>query len=165
MNELDMDSQAVLARFVRAACPPWLRYQLDDLTQMAAIKIIRGAEQPPYGPAFLRRVAYSIVIDELRRLRRNREVQMSPSLPDRIANSNDLSPETRARGAEVGAELVKCVEQLIPSRRRAVVLYLQDLDVPEIARRLQVPRKKASNLVYRGLADLRELLSQRGIEP
>jgi len=106
-----------------------------------------------------------VVIDEIRRKRRRNEVGMSPSMPDRIANSGDLSPETLARGAEVGQVLLECVATLSTDRRRAVTLYLQDHPVPEIAQRMECNRKRASNLVYRGLDDLRDALRQRGYEP
>lgn len=164
-RQVTEDSRAALAVAVRKLCPPWLADQHDDLVQMAVMKILRGSGTGPLTKAYLHRVAYSVVIDEIRRLKRRNEVAMSPSMPDRIANSNDLSPETRARGAEIGEQLVAALAELIPTRRRAVVLYLQDLSIPEIARRLGIPRKTASNLTYRGLDDLKATLRERGVDP
>jgi RNA polymerase sigma-70 factor (ECF subfamily) len=51
----------------------------------------------------------------------------------------------------------------VPPRRHAVTLSLQGHSVPEIGRLLGWTGKKAENLVYRGMADLRECLEGKGI--
>ncbi len=153
-----------LHQFVHRISPPWLGDQRDDLTQMAAVKVLRsGKTHLP--SALLYRVAYSVVIDEIRRWRRRNEICMSPSMPDRLARSDELSPETRARGSEIGATLIECLGELNADRRRAVTLYLQSHSIPEIAVTLGCNRKRASNLVYRGLSDLRSELEIRGVRP
>lgn len=119
----------------------------------------------PWGDGLLRRVAYSVVVDEIRRRKRRNEVGMSPSMPDRIVNSMELSPETRARGAELGKLLVEVMATLNEDRRRAVVLYLQGHSIPDAARVLGWDTKKASNAVYRGLEQLRRRLAERGLVP
>lgn len=119
----------------------------------------------PWGDGLLRRVAYSVVVDEIRRRKRRNEVGMSPSMPDRIVNSMELSPETRARGAELGKLLVEVMATLNEDRRRAVVLYLQGHSIPDAARVLGWDAKKASNAVYRGLEQLRRRLAERGLVP
>lgn len=58
---------------------------------------------------------------------------------------------------------LECLGSLKADRRRA--LYLQDHPVPEIAEQLESNRKRASNLVYRGLDGLRVELKKRGFEP
>ena len=47
----------------------------------------------------------------------------------------------------------------------AVVLHLQGHSVPEAARLLNWGNKRTENLVYRGLADLRNCLALKGLEP
>jgi len=161
---LDVETMVKLKRFVGRISPGWLADQREDLTQMAAIKILRsGRTDLPNG--LLYRIAYSVVIDEIRRWRRRNEVGMSPSMPDRLANSDELTPETRTRGAEIGAILVSSLAELNDDRRRAVTLYLQSHSIPEISRILGCNRKRASNLVYRGLEDLRSELLMRGLTP
>ena len=164
-TEIDADVRAVLERAVRRVCPVWLQSQREDLVQMAAIKLIRSSSDAELTDGYLWRTAYSVVVDEIRRRRRREEVGMSPSINERIVNSNELSPETMARGAEIGSVLVGCLGELNESRRRAVALYLQDHSIPEIASILEWNTKKASNAVYRGLEDLRLALRARGIEP
>jgi RNA polymerase sigma-70 factor (ECF subfamily) len=46
-----------------------------------------------------------------------------------------------------------------------VTLYLQGHSVPDAARILDWPAKRTENLVYRGLADLRACLSNKGLRP
>ena len=45
------------------------------------------------------------------------------------------------------------------------MMYLDGDGVSEIARRLECPRKRVDNLLYRGLATLRRALTQQGIDP
>ncbi|MEZ4239628.1 MAG: sigma-70 family RNA polymerase sigma factor [Myxococcota bacterium] len=162
---IDADLRDKLSLQVRRVCPRWLREQQEDLVQTAMVKLIRTTSDRAFDLGFLRRVAYSVVVDEIRRQRCRSETAMSPSLPDRIASSADLSPETVARGAEIGEELLAALETLSVDRRRAVTLYLQDHAVPDVASLLGCDRKRASNLVYRGLADLRDALRARGVVP
>ena len=164
-TDIDAEARAQLDRAVSRVCPPWLREYRDDLVQMSAMKILRTQGETDMSASYLYRVAYSVVIDEIRRRRRRQEVGMSPSMPDRIANSGELSPETRAHGATLGLQLTDCIGLLSLDRRRAVTLYLQDHSIPEIAQILSWDRKKASNAVYRGLSDLRVHLGERGIAP
>jgi RNA polymerase sigma-70 factor (ECF subfamily) len=47
----------------------------------------------------------------------------------------------------------------------AVALHLQGHSVPDIGKLMSWAPKKADNLVYRGLADLRECLVSKGVKP
>lgn len=162
---VDGEARARMVHQIRRVCPRWLRHQEEDLVQMAMVRLLRTTSVTDMRDAFLRRVAYSVVVDEIRRQKRRSEVAMSPSLPDRIANSGDLSPETLVRGAQIGQEVLDGLATLSTHRRRAVTLYLQDHQVPAVARMLGCDRKRASNLVYRGLSDLRDALRARGVVP
>lgn len=90
---------------------------------------------------------------------------MSPTLSERLVASGDVTPDMVARGNELSNVLSACLHELVEARRRAVVLYLQDHPVPEIARLLGWDEKKAKNAVYRGLDDLRAALAARGVHP
>jgi RNA polymerase sigma-70 factor (ECF subfamily) len=162
---LDAEVRGRLSRAVRRFAPPWMGDRVEDLVQTAAVRILRGSPSWTLDDPLLRRIAYSVVIDELRRCKRRPEAEMSPSMPDRIANSTDLSPELRAHGAGIGEVVVTAVQALSEDRRRAVTLYLQDHTVPEIADLLGWDFKRASNCVYRGLGDLRRALEREGVLP
>jgi RNA polymerase sigma-70 factor, ECF subfamily len=164
-REIDAATRDRLVVAVRRVCPPWLRDSSDDLVQTAVMKLLRSTVEIESTDAYLSRVAYTVVIDEIRRRKRRREVGLSPSLPERLRDSGELSPEARARGDQIGKALLACLQSLSADRRRAVALYLQDHSVPEIAELLGWDAKKASNMVYRGLGDLRTALARRGIGP
>jgi RNA polymerase sigma factor (sigma-70 family) len=160
---IDAETRERLLRAVVRVAPRWMADLHDDLVQMSAVKILRGRGESPMTDAWLRRVAYTVVVDELRRRKRRAEIGMSPSMPDRIVDSGDISPEIRAQGGQLGGVLLDCLQRLGLDRRRAVTLYLQDHGIPEIAALLGWDRKKASNCVYRGLEDLRGHLTERGL--
>ncbi|MCB9674784.1 MAG: RNA polymerase sigma factor [Alphaproteobacteria bacterium] len=163
--EIDDAVRAQLARSVSRVCPAWMRDELDDLVQMAVMRLLRSSAEVEPTPGYLSRVAYSAVIDEIRRKKRRNEVRATPSLFDRVADEVAITPEQLARAGQVGAVVLECLETLVPARRRAVTLYLQGHSVPEIAELLDWETKKASNAVYRGLDDLRARLAERGVSP
>jgi RNA polymerase sigma-70 factor (ECF subfamily) len=57
------------------------------------------------------------------------------------------------------------VDGLIPARRSVVKMYLAGYGREEIADLLGWTEPKTRNLLYRGLADLREALTEMGIGP
>jgi len=157
-----------LTRAVARVCPSWLSDQTDDLVQVALIRVIdagrRSEGEGPYSPSYLRKAAYSAVVDEIRRRRRRREV----ALEEEDGTGDELvqvaaNPEQRLRGREAGQAIRDCLQRLIRPRKLAVTLHLQGHSVPEVARVLGWNVKRAENLVYRGLADLRECLDGKGI--
>lgn len=164
MTELDAEIRDRLAKAVRRVCPDWMRDEEDDLVQMSVMRLLRKGMPERITGAYLSKVAYSAVIDEIRRKKRRQEVGMTPSVDERMADSKLLGPEQLANAGQVGEVLLEVLGTLVPDRRRAVTLYLQGNPVPEIAEFLGWPRKKASNAVYRGLDDMRARLRERGVE-
>jgi RNA polymerase sigma-70 factor (ECF subfamily) len=150
---------------VRSVCPPWLADQHDDFVQMSLMRILRSYPDAQINTAFLHRVAHSVVVDEIRVRKRRNEVGMSTSLDDKLEHEAAPSPEVTAQGVQLGEVVVQVLQELVADRRRALTLYLQGHNVPEISTLLAVDRKAAENLVYRGLADLREKLRARGFQP
>jgi len=163
--QVDESVRARLELTVRRVCPVWMRDELDDLIQMSVMRVLRSTSAMALTPGYLSRVAYSAVIDEIRRKKRRNEVNATPSLFERVADEGAASPEQLARSRQVGAVVLECLEQLATARKRAVLLYLQGHTVPEVAQLLDWSPKKASNAVYRGLDDLRALLRKRGFSP
>ena len=74
-------------------------------------------------------------------------------------------PERAAGSRRAGEGIRGCLRRLAPDRRVAVVLHLQGHTVREVAEMLGWNAKRADNLVYRGLSDLRKCLTAKGIEP
>lgn len=154
---------------VGKVCPPALAAHRDDLVQAAWIKVVRlGAKnegKTTFSASYLRRAAYSALIDEIRRHRRRREEPLEGDMAITEPTHGAPSPERRAFGGELGQAIVGCLDRLVRPRRLAVVLHLQGHSVPEIASRLGWVPKRAENLVYRGLKNLRGCLMAKGLEP
>jgi RNA polymerase sigma-70 factor (ECF subfamily) len=161
--------------FVRAVarlCPGWLSNQRDDLVQAAVMRVMHilskqpesGEEDTPLSASYLHRVAYSALVDEIRRMTRRRETDIENDAVDRVAIT-EQDPERVASSREIGRGIRDCLSRMHRDRRLAVTLYLQGHSVPETARVLDWPAKRTDNLVYRGLADLRQCLLTKGMQP
>jgi RNA polymerase sigma-70 factor (ECF subfamily) len=157
-----------LERAVSAHCPYLEVSERQDIVQAACLRLIKirekGEGNREFNASYLWRVAYSALIDEIRRQRRRREEPLEQETLD-AANHPAGNPERETASREVGSAIRSCLLGLVRNRRLAVTLYLQGYGVPEAARLLGWPRKKAENLVYRGLADMRQCLAGKGIEP
>jgi RNA polymerase sigma-70 factor (ECF subfamily) len=162
--------RATLVRAVRRICPAWLADRSEDLVQLAAMRVLaaRGAGEgnEPVAASYLHRVAYTTLVDEIRRLRRRPEEPLEDGETLVAADPHDASnPERRYQGHETGRAIRACLLELVPPRRLAVTLHLQGHTVPEASKLLGWDRKRTENLVYRGLADLRGCLERKGVSP
>ena len=156
-----------LKRSVARVCPPWFADRREDLVQVALMRVMailgKSEGKRELGASYLSRVAYSALVDEIRRLRRRREVPLEGEDgggPQPPAPGPD--PEQASRSRELRRRIRECLFRQVRSRRLAVTLSLQGHSVPEAARLLQWTVKKTENLVYRGLADLRHCLTAMG---
>jgi RNA polymerase sigma-70 factor (ECF subfamily) len=160
-----------LVRAVSRICPSWLASQADDLVQVALLRVMRrkSEENVQISTSYLRKTAYSALIDEIRRCRRLKEVALETEDgaidPRAETGSPQPDPEEVSAGHEVGRAIRECLAQMVRPRRLAVALHLQGHSVPDIGKLMSWDSKKADNLVYRGLADLRECLASKGVRP
>lgn len=164
------DVEDALGTVVRRLCPRDLDPHVDDITQQVLLRMHRALEATEgprvLTPSYQWRVAQSAVVDHVRRQKSQQRLKTSLSHHQSGAvPARGLQPEVQVAGREIGQAIGVCLGRLIASRRRAVVSYLQGHSVPEIARQLDCGTKRAENLVYRGLADLRSSLREMGIEP
>jgi RNA polymerase sigma-70 factor (ECF subfamily) len=166
--------RAALVRAVRRQCPRWLSDHADDLVQAALMKVMAAAGgsegNRPLSSFYLYRVAHSALVDEIRRRQRRREVPLGVTDADdepggHIEPQAAGDPEQDASLRELGAAIRECLLDMNADRRLAVTLYLQGHSVPEAARILGWAAKRTENLVYRGLADLRQCLLAKGHSP
>jgi RNA polymerase sigma-70 factor (ECF subfamily) len=161
--------RADIARAVARLCPPWLASRSDDLVQAVLIRVAelqRHREgNAEFSAFYLRKAAHSALVDEIRRLRRRREVSLNGESEVAGLAAPQPDPERQSAGRQLGRAIRDCLKTLVRPRRLAVVLNLQGHSVPEIGRLLRWTPKRAENLVYRGLADLRGCLERRGIAP
>jgi RNA polymerase sigma-70 factor (ECF subfamily) len=165
--------RANLARAVRRQCPRWLSDHADDLAQEALVKIMTAAQREgerSLSSFYLYRVAHSALVDEIRRRQRRREVALEADAPEDQSDGSAVpqaagDPEQDASLRELSTAVRSCLLDMTRDRRLAVTLYLQGHTVPEAARILGWAAKRTENLVYRGLADLRQCLLAKGHAP
>lgn len=162
------DLRQQLVRAVTRTCPRWLASEADDMVQNALLRVLeiqrRREGDVEFSTFYLRRAAYSVVVDEIRRRRRRGEVPLDPEAegeePGRPSEEPD--PEELSESRELGRAIARCLGGMIRPRRLAVTLHLQGHRIREVGGLMGWSAKKAENLIYRGLADLRECLGSQG---
>lgn len=160
--------RSTLERAVSAVGVRLQASERDDVVQAACLRLLemqrRSEGEREFNTSYLWRVAYTTLVDEIRRRRRRREDPLEPEVLNTTFHAPE-DPEREAAAQQLGSAIQGCLEKLVQTRRLAVTLYLQGYGVPESARLVGWQRKKMENLVYRGLADLRRCLDTKGIKP
>ncbi|MGB0514300.1 MAG: RNA polymerase sigma factor [Wenzhouxiangellaceae bacterium] len=158
---------AILERAVLRLCPDWQRSSRDDLVQTAVMRILErmppGEENPDLNSSYLYKTAHSVLIDEIRRTRRRGETSIEYAAS--VEDSNAPDPMQITEQMNTSSAIRECLQEMVQSRSLGVTLYLQGHRIADIARLLDWRPKKADNAVYRGLADLRNCLREKGIAP
>src|SRR5512138_2922238 len=75
------------------------------------------------------------------------------------------SPHDDVESRELAAQIDAALETLSLDRRVAVRFHLNGYDREDIARMLGWSEARTRNLVYRGLEDLRNRLTEAGVRP
>jgi RNA polymerase sigma-70 factor (ECF subfamily) len=114
-------------------------------------------------PAYIYRAAISASVDIIRR-RRARKADADP-LDDVAERMPDFhrAADVQLEDQELAATVHRAVALLAESRRAVVRAYLAGYDRQEIGDLLGWTEGKTRNLLYRGLADLRQTLESWGI--
>ncbi len=144
---------------------------VDELLQEVRIRLWRAHgsldrahEHIASVPAsYLHRTALSAAIDLLRRRRARRADRMVS-----IEDEPDTMPAVAGAdqglaGTELAEQVERAIESIQPSRRPVVRMHLMGHSREEIARVLGWSEATTRNLLYRGLADLRERLLAQGV--
>lgn len=141
----------------------------DEVIQDVRLRLWRSRGDPEtlrsVGPSYVYSAAVSACVDVLRRRRARRtgvdsvaDVAVTPlPVPE--------TPDTSLERTELEAQIFHAVEQLLPTRRPVVRMHLAGYDREEIAATLGWTVGRVRNLLSRGLADLREILTRTGIRP
>ena len=152
----------------RRCCPPWLAGHVEDIVQAAVMRVLavhkKSGGKAEFGASYLKRVAYSATVDEMRKQFRRGESPGGDAQMERIP-SPETGPERQSAAREIHHGLRDCLAGMIRPRRMAVACHLQGYSVPEAARFLGWTPKKTEHLVRRGIQDLRQCLASKGLEP
>jgi RNA polymerase sigma-70 factor (ECF subfamily) len=148
--------------------------EVDDLVQDLRIRlwrvIERGERIASEKPSYVHRMVMSAAVDLIRRRRgtegsggsgqgTGRSAAAEPAAPA------DSRPDRAAESADVVERVNRAIGELSDTRRPVVRMYLAGYQIEEMARRLGWTEPKARNLLYRGLAELRQRLTLLGVEP
>ena len=136
---------------------------LDEVMQEVRIRLWRGEKTNAPSTSYVYRTAISSAIDLLRR-RRARGGDRTVALDlveEPPAHAGD--PATALEESQLVEQVARAVEAIVPSRRAVVRMYLAGYPREEIATLMGWSEAKTRNLLYRGLADLRERLATMGV--
>jgi RNA polymerase sigma-70 factor (ECF subfamily) len=158
--------RAKLVISVRRVCPRWLSDRADDIVQDAMIRVLdwqkknEDLEAPP--SSYLWKVAYSATVDEIRRARRRRENPVEMEILEKQGPVDEQGPLQAAVSDDLAQALGGCLGRLRENRRLIVGFHLLGHTLAESEELSGWDGKKVQNLLYRGLADLRQCLSAKG---
>jgi RNA polymerase sigma-70 factor (ECF subfamily) len=166
--------------YLRLLARTWLngvargRAEPSDLVQETMLRAarafsdFRGTSEEEL-VAWLRQIMARQLTDLVRRLRaerRNvgREESLHELLPDKLhemASSSVTGPSHAMRRRELGVVLADALAKLSPARREVIVLRnLEELDWPEVARRMGKSEAAVRKLWARALLALRPLICE-----
>ena len=178
---------AAYGRFLRGTlrrlAPRDSGLSLDELEQEVRIRLWRALESEreiASLSSYLYRIAATATLDAVRRARtRRREVPLADPLEPEGGRAPEEAwvkhraaedfrspddPAAAAARAQIRERIERARAAISPARRDAVGLHLQGYTTKEIGGLFGWSEPKARNLVYRGLADLKESLRNEGVE-
>lgn len=174
-QHLSLAVETVLKRFGAMVRQVGRRYRLDEsdvdeVMQEVRIRLWRAqrtSEQiGEVSTSYVYRTASSAALDVIRR-RRSRRAEHHQSLDDEgaaVALAEPApDPHGALEGSEVAAQVARALDTIPASRRPAVRMYLTGYPREEIAELMGWTEGKTRNLLYRGLADLRDRLQDMGV--
>lgn len=173
-DDISSAIESTIARFAGVVRVVAARYRLppsdrDDLVQEVRVRLWRALEVErieALPASYLYRTATSAALDLIRRRRTMREDSIDdvdPSAPGLTAPAAD--PERCAQLSDLALQIERAIEAIPESRRPVVRMYLAGYGSAEIGELMGWTEAKARNLLYRGLADLRQRLEEAGVTP
>jgi RNA polymerase sigma-70 factor (ECF subfamily) len=143
--------------------------EVDEVFQEVRIRIWKavgpGERIAQLPTSYVYRTATSVALDLLRR---RRTIRAAKSDPIHLIGDPPAAPTGAAEGlelAELGGIIDHALDGMTLARRTPVRMYLAGYSKDEIREVLGWSEARTRNLLYRGLADLRETLSRRGVGP
>ncbi len=173
-HEVSAALEGALARFGTMVRRVGWRHRLsdadvDELVQDVRIRLWRaradGEQIRTVTSSYVYRTAVSAALDLLRRRRSHHVEPLEPDDEPGEATraAVPVGPAEELAQSELAEEIARAVETIAPARRPVVRMHLAGYPREEIAGLLGWTEAKTRNLLYRGLADLRERLLARGI--
>ncbi len=177
MQDLEQSTQDVIERFallIKKVIQKNLHrsddIDLEDIEQEVRLKIwafLKKGKDVQNLPSYIKKVAYSSTIDELRKMRKQAPARELQSRADRDALGDLLSskwpsqsPQDELEWKETRAAVRSLIEELGEDRKHVLLLYLAGMSIEEISEFCRWDRIKVRHLLYRGIGDLREKMGR-----
>jgi RNA polymerase sigma factor (sigma-70 family) len=167
--------ETVLGRFADRVRSIGRRHGLEgddvsDLVQEVRVRLWHalqsGEKILAVPPSYVHRTAVTAALDVLRRRRSRRETPVQMNRPSSESLLGEApSVDDSLGSSELEEQISRALDTITESRRPVVRMYLAGYGREEIADLLGWTEAKTRNLLYRGLADLRERLTEIGIGP
>lgn len=141
---------------------------VDELVQDVRIRLWRylvREKKADVNASYVYMTAKSAALDIVRRHRSRREAGLDDVHDPVSLAARGADPAGLTEHSELVERVGSAIDALIDSRRPVVRMYLNGYSMDEISSLLGWSSAKTRNLLYRGLADLREKLAQAGIGP
>ena len=174
-QHLSLALEAAVSRFGTMVRQVGRRYRLDEsgldeVMQEVRIRLWRARETSEQvgetNTSYVYRTASSAALDVLRR-RRARQADRHDAIDDEgsvvVLTSSGPDPHAVLEGSELAERVARAIDDIPASRRPPVRMHLAGYPREEIASLMGWTEAKTRNLLYRGLADLRERLTAEGI--
>ena len=178
MKDIEQSTKAVIEQFsvlIRQVIQRHLHrgdgIDLEDVEQEVRVKIwtfLKKGKRIDNLPSYIRRVAYSKTIDELRKAMKQRPSSEAGSLKRIFSGAGQITalpresfPEGRLDESEAGERIREMVDSLSENRRQVLRLSLKGQTIEEISASLKWEKAKVRHLYYRGIDDLREISRAR----
>jgi RNA polymerase sigma-70 factor (ECF subfamily) len=138
---------------------------IEDIEQEVKLKLwklLRKGKKVDNLPSYIRKVAYSATVDELRKMRKQVPTRELRSGADRDALQDLLSskwpsrsPQEKLEEKEIRAAVRGQIEGLGEDRKCILLLYLAGMSVEEMSQFCRWDKIKVRHLLYRGIDDLK----------
>jgi RNA polymerase sigma factor (sigma-70 family) len=173
MSDVELDTKAVIEKFsllVRQVIQKNLHrgdgVDLEDIEQEVRLKIwtfLRKGKKVDNLSSYIKKVAYSTTIDELRKMHKQRPGGQPESLRRVFSGTaqisgliRDSSPEAGLEDEEAKETIFSLVNSLSENRRRVLKLYLTGMSIDEISEFLKLEKPNVRHLFYRAIDDLKQ---------
>ena len=148
---------------------PSLCSEAEDIAQEVFLSIVRRQEHTKLkrerGDAYFAQAACNKAIDLIRKRLVRKERPLEDVVEVWLDADDPLTPEQHYESRQSYAMIRRCLELMDAPRRRAVELKILGETAKQSAKILRWTRRQVENRVFRGIRDLRDCLSFRGIGP
>lgn len=144
---------------------------LFDIEQEVKIKIwniLKKGKKVENFPSYIKKIAYTVTVDELRKMRKQNPTTEPANLKNLYLFSNlyltrkkSDSPELLLEDMELRSSLATLINSLGEKRKQVLRLYLAGMSVEEICEFFNWDKTKVRHLLYRGIDDLKERIKSR----